>query len=73
MAMRVDDDVGRFCIERQGVGIVAQNTIDETFEEEAASGDVFGVRQTKLTIIFDEHRVAGRFEEEDGCVLLVLT
>src|SRR5262245_25808565 len=70
--MGVNHDVGRLCVEGKSVGIAAEDSVNETLEKEPATGDVFGVGQAKLAIIFDEHRVAGRFEEENGCILGVL-
>src|SRR5580765_4805372 len=71
--MGVNDDVGRFCIEGKGVRIAAHEAVNETFEKEASAGDVFGVRQAELAIVFDEHRVARGFEEKNGRILRVLS
>ena len=65
MAMGVDDDVGRFCVECKSVGIVGEDGVNEALEKEAATGDVFGVRQAQFAIIFGEHRPARWFQEKD--------
>src|SRR6266850_2116827 len=73
VAMGVDDDVGRFCVECKSVGIVGEDGVNEALKQEAAKGDILGVRQAELAIIFDEHRVAGGFEKKNGCILRVLS
>lgn len=55
VAVRVNDDIGWLGIEREGIRIAAEDAFNETFEKEAASGDLLGIWQAEFAIIFDEH------------------
>ena len=46
VAMRMDDDFGRFRIERQRVRFAAEERLDELFEQEAAGRDFIEARRT---------------------------
>ena len=65
MAMSMDDDIGGLGVKRQGVGLGAEQRLDEILEEKTLGSDLFGVRQFKFAIVFDKHRIAGGFEKEN--------
>src|SRR5262249_49581692 len=71
MAVRVDNHVRRGGAELQSVGFVAQELFNKLFEEKAAARDFVNALKVQLTVIFNEHRIAGRLQKEDRGIFRV--
>src|SRR5436190_12441066 len=64
--MGMDRDVTDLVVEMKRFRFPLQKFFDELFEEMAALRDRYCVPQIQLPIILNEHRVAGRLQEQNG-------
>src|SRR5947199_102248 len=67
MTMRVDANraTAGFVLKPKGVRFSCQQIVNEFLEKETACRDVVGVVDFQLAVIFDKHRPARGFEEQD--------
>src|SRR5262249_48554049 len=67
MAMRMDGypATAGLALEPKCLRFLLQQIVHEFLEQKTACGDVFGVVNFQLAVIFDEHRPAGGLEEEN--------
>jgi hypothetical protein len=71
VAMRVNSNVLVGAFENRKIYRAALSLVfNKLFEQEAPLGDAINPIDAQLTIIFDEHRVAGWFQEQDRSVIV---
>src|SRR5690349_16925194 len=72
MAMRVNDDLSRFCFELESGRVIAQEPLDKSIKQETSACHLLEALQSKLGVIFNKHRIAGRLEEKYGRICMIL-
>jgi hypothetical protein len=65
MAMGVDSDAGRVVAEADGIGLPAQQSIKELFEEKASGLHLLRVLEVQFEVLLNEHRIAGGFQKDN--------
>src|SRR4051812_48288239 len=66
--MSVDRNVTGLVVEGQSIRFAIEELLHKLLEEMATARDFLGVGQLQFAIIFNEHRIARRFEKQNRSV-----
>ena len=69
--MRVNRDVCSLLVKCESMRLALEKIVHEFFEKETALPDLFGIRQSQLTVIFGKHRETRRLEKKNRRVRAV--